>query len=99
MRFCFERLKLVVEPSGASGLAALLAGRPTLAGRRVGVILSGANADPAVFDPRAGSAVAVVGQRDLGDGGWPPAPSPVRPRRRFRSPRWLRWVIWMRAPI
>ena len=43
MRFAFDRLKLVVEPSGASGLAALLAGR---AGRgRVGVILSGGNVD------------------------------------------------------
>jgi hypothetical protein len=27
MRFAFERLKLVVEPSGASALAALLAGK------------------------------------------------------------------------
>ena len=49
MRFCFERLKLVVEPSGATGLAALLAGRLELGGARVGVILSGGNADPAVF--------------------------------------------------
>jgi len=43
MRFCFERLKLVVEPSGASGLAALLAGRVEVAGLRVGVVLSGGN--------------------------------------------------------
>jgi threo-3-hydroxy-L-aspartate ammonia-lyase len=49
MRFCFERLKLVVEPSGASALAALLAGHVTLPGARVGVVLSGGNADPAVF--------------------------------------------------
>ena len=50
MRFCFARLKLVVEPSGASALAALLAGRVTLdPGARVGVLLSGGNADPAVF--------------------------------------------------
>ena len=27
MRFLFERMKIVVEPSGASALAALLAGR------------------------------------------------------------------------
>jgi threonine dehydratase len=49
MRFCFQRLKLVVEPSGATGLAAVLAGCCSLAGLRVGVILSGGNADPAVF--------------------------------------------------
>jgi len=42
MRFAFERLKIVVEPSGASGIAALLAGRfdPPA---RVGVIVSGGN--------------------------------------------------------
>jgi threonine dehydratase len=46
MRFAFERLKLVLEPSGASALAALLAGRAGgLAGQRVGVVLSGGNVD------------------------------------------------------
>jgi len=50
MRFCFERLKLVVEPSGVAGLAALLAGHVAPnAGERVGVILSGGNVDPARF--------------------------------------------------
>ena len=49
MRFAFQRLKLVLEPSGATGLAALLAGRCEVAGRRAGVILSGGNADPVVF--------------------------------------------------
>jgi threonine dehydratase len=43
MRFLFERLKLVVEPSGASGLAAVLAGRVSVDGLRVGVVLSGGN--------------------------------------------------------
>ena len=43
MRFLFERLKLVVEPSGAVGVAALLAGSIDAEGRRVGVILSGGN--------------------------------------------------------
>ena len=43
MRFCLERLKLVVEPSGATALAALLAGRLDVAGQRVGVVLSGGN--------------------------------------------------------
>ncbi|KAA2266016.1 threo-3-hydroxy-L-aspartate ammonia-lyase [Solihabitans fulvus] len=43
MAFLFERLKLVVEPSGAIGVAALLTGRVRLPGQRVGVILSGGN--------------------------------------------------------
>lgn len=44
VRFLFYRLKLVVEPSGALGLAALLSGRTPARGR-VGVILSGGNID------------------------------------------------------
>ena len=43
MRFVFERLKLVLEPSGASALAALLHNRDRFQGRRVGVTLSGGN--------------------------------------------------------
>ena len=49
MRFAFERLKLVVEPSGASALAALLFGKVDVRGVRAGVVLSGANVDPATF--------------------------------------------------
>ncbi len=50
MRLLFERMKIVVEPSGASGLAALLAGRVEgSAGARVGVTLSGGNVDPERF--------------------------------------------------
>jgi threonine dehydratase len=45
MRFGFERLKLVMEPSGASALAALLAGHAELSGKRVGVVISGGNVD------------------------------------------------------
>ncbi|WP_367319176.1 threo-3-hydroxy-L-aspartate ammonia-lyase [Streptomyces sp. HUAS ZL42] len=45
MRFAFERLKIVVEPSGATPLAALLAGRVDRLPRRVGVIVSGGNID------------------------------------------------------
>jgi threonine dehydratase len=45
MRLLFERAKLVVEPSGAIGLAAALAHRDELAGARVGIILSGGNVD------------------------------------------------------
>ncbi len=43
MRYLFERLKAVVEPSGAVGLAALLSGAVDARARRVGVILSGGN--------------------------------------------------------
>jgi threo-3-hydroxy-L-aspartate ammonia-lyase len=47
MRFAFERMKLVVEPSGAAALAALLHGRiPGVAGKRIGAIVSGGNIDP-----------------------------------------------------
>ncbi|MBV8244867.1 MAG: pyridoxal-phosphate dependent enzyme, partial [Candidatus Eremiobacteraeota bacterium] len=49
MRFAFERLKIVLEPSGASALAAVLCGKLDVSGKRVGVVLSGGNADPAVF--------------------------------------------------
>ena len=45
MRFLWERMKLVVEPTGALGLAAALAGRVPVRGLRVGVILSGGNVD------------------------------------------------------
>lgn len=46
LRFLLLRMKLVVEPSGAVGVAALLAGRIQAACRRVGVIVSGGNIDP-----------------------------------------------------
>jgi threonine dehydratase len=39
----------VLEPSGASALAALLSGHAEAAGRRTGVILSGGNVDVARF--------------------------------------------------
>ncbi len=45
MRFLWTRAKLVVEPSGAVPLAALLAAGDELRGQRVGVILSGGNVD------------------------------------------------------
>ena len=45
MRFVWERMKLVVEPTGVLGLAALLAGRVEARGQRVGVILSGGNVE------------------------------------------------------
>jgi threonine dehydratase len=43
MRLLFERCKLVVEPSGACGVAAILAGAVAVEGMRVGVIISGGN--------------------------------------------------------
>jgi len=49
MRFAFERLKLVVEPSGAAALAAILFGKVDVRGKRVGATISGGNVDPAVF--------------------------------------------------
>jgi threo-3-hydroxy-L-aspartate ammonia-lyase len=48
MRFFAERMKIVVEPTGCLGAAALFeraVGLPDLRGRRVGVILSGGNVD------------------------------------------------------
>ncbi|MFG1924665.1 pyridoxal-phosphate dependent enzyme [Cryptosporangium sp. NPDC048952] len=45
MRFAFERLKVVVEPSGASALAALLSARIDRLPARVGVVVSGGNID------------------------------------------------------
>ena len=50
VRFLLLRLKLLVEPTGAVPVAALLAGQLPLAkGARVGVVLSGGNVDPATL--------------------------------------------------
>ena len=49
MRFAFERLKIVLEPSGANALAALMLHREQFKGQRVGVTLSGGNIDTARF--------------------------------------------------
>lgn len=48
VQFLFYRMKLVVEPSGALGIAALLSGAVKPSGR-VGVILSGGNIDAATM--------------------------------------------------
>lgn len=45
MHFCFERLKVVVEPSGAVAVAAVLAGRVYAPCARIGIVLSGGNVD------------------------------------------------------
>jgi threonine dehydratase len=47
MTFLFDRMKLVVEPSGAVGVAALLNGR--VRGDRIGVVISGGNVGAARF--------------------------------------------------
>ncbi|MEO8113494.1 MAG: pyridoxal-phosphate dependent enzyme, partial [Phenylobacterium sp.] len=50
MRYAFTTLKLVVEPGGSVGLAALLAGKVKLfGGKTVGLVLSGGNVDPELF--------------------------------------------------
>ena len=49
MAFLFDRLKVVVEPSGAVGIAALLTGRIDARGRVVGVVVTGGNVGPARF--------------------------------------------------
>jgi threonine dehydratase len=49
VRFAFEDLKLVLEPGGAAGLAAVLTGKVPTKGRNVAVVLSGGNTDPAQY--------------------------------------------------
>ena len=45
MRHVWERMKIVIEPSAAVPVGALLEGKIDLSGQRIGVILSGGNAD------------------------------------------------------
>jgi threonine dehydratase len=47
--FAYRELKLVVEPGGAVGLAALLAGRIDAKGKNVVIVLSGGNVDADLF--------------------------------------------------
>jgi threonine dehydratase len=47
--FAFRELKLVVEPGGAVGLAALLAGRIDAKGKNVVIVLSGGNVDADLY--------------------------------------------------
>ena len=49
MRFFVERMKLVVEPTGCLAAAAAFEGAVAVQGKRVGVILSGGNVDPAAL--------------------------------------------------
>ncbi|MEO1261342.1 MAG: pyridoxal-phosphate dependent enzyme [Bacteroidota bacterium] len=45
LRLMFERMKIVVEPSGAVPLAALLKEKETFKGKKVGILISGGNVD------------------------------------------------------
>jgi len=45
MRLMWEKMKIVVEPSGAVPLAAVLKAKDVFAGKRVGIIISGGNVD------------------------------------------------------
>jgi threonine dehydratase len=49
MKFAFAHLKLVLEPSGAVALAALLSGTIDARGKTVAVVCSGGNVDAALF--------------------------------------------------
>ena len=47
--FAFRELKLVVEPGGAVGLAALLSGRIDAKGKTIVIVLSGGNVDAELY--------------------------------------------------
>jgi threonine dehydratase len=50
MRFAFERMKIVIEPSGAAALAAVMSGKLDVRDKAVGIIISGGNVDIERFD-------------------------------------------------
>ena len=56
MRWVWERVKLVVEPSAAVPVAAILQGKVDVAGKRAGIILSGGNVALGSFFERLGQA-------------------------------------------
>ena len=92
MRFAFERMKVVVEPSGASALAALMAGRVALDGARAGVVLSGGNVDAERFASLVVPARLTRGEHVAEHARAPgrtraPAPPRTRPRHRRRPGR------------
>lgn len=45
MRYIWERMKIIIEPSSAVPLAAILSGKYDFSGKKIGVILSGGNVD------------------------------------------------------
>ncbi|KAB2949544.1 MAG: threonine/serine dehydratase [Rhizobiaceae bacterium] len=56
MKFAFEKLKLVLEPSGAASLAGLMSGEVDVAGKTVLVIASGGNVALADFERHVANA-------------------------------------------
>jgi threonine dehydratase len=50
LRYIYERLKIVVEPSSAVALAAFIKKKEMFIGKKVGIILSGGNVDTEKFD-------------------------------------------------
>jgi threonine dehydratase len=62
MRFLFDRMKLVAEPTAAGPVAALLSRRVRLPGKRIGVIVSGGNIAADRF-------CLLIGGIDSADGG------------------------------
>jgi threonine dehydratase len=57
IRFAYRELKLVVEPGGAVSLAAILAGKVTVEGKIVAILLSGGNVDAEKFASYINTAV------------------------------------------
>jgi len=45
MRLIWERMKIIIEPSSAVPLAAILEGKIDVSGKNVGIIISGGNVD------------------------------------------------------
>jgi threonine dehydratase len=45
MRFVWERMKIVIEPTGALAVAAVMKGRVDVRDKRVGIVISGGNVD------------------------------------------------------
>jgi len=45
MKLVWERMKLIIEPSAATPLAALIKNKSRYAGKRIGIILTGGNVD------------------------------------------------------
>jgi threonine dehydratase len=45
MLLVWERMKIVIEPSSAVALAAVLDNKPLFTGKNVGIIISGGNVD------------------------------------------------------
>lgn len=54
VRFAYSELKLVVEPSGAVALAAILSGKVRTKDRRVGLVITGGNVDASLYSRLVG---------------------------------------------